>query len=321
MIIKIWGSRGSLPSSMPTEIIREKIRFAIAEALKIPGLTEDDLDEFIDTKLPFAIRGSYGSNTSCIEIKGGTHRVICDAGTGIRDMGNVYMRSGAIGGSADDKTFHIFMSHLHWDHTQGFPFFVPAYIPGVKIFVYGVHKDIEQAFRNQQIPVHFPVQLDEMNADIRFIQLDNKKTYEIAGFEVTPMKQNHPGDSYSYRFRKGAKTFIYSTDAEHKEESDSEMYPYLEFIKGADALIFDAQYSLLDAIDSKLNWGHSSNLTGVELAVKTGVKRLILFHSEHTYSDFQIEKFLSDTRKYLNLFDETSGLIIQTAYDGLEIEL
>jgi len=114
---------------------------------------------------------------------------------------------------------------------------------------------------------------------------------------------------------------VYSTDSEHKEDAEVEDYVFIEFFKNADLLIFDAQYTLLDAVDGKENWGHSSNLSAVELAVRSGVKRLCLFHSEHTYDDESLDQFLNDTREYLKIHDHTYPLKIYLAYDGLEMEL
>lgn len=321
MKIVFWGSRGSLPYSLTSSIIRSKVKSALSAAKDITFNSEEEIDEFIDNKLPVYTRGTYGCNTSCVELRGSEENVICDAGSGIRDFANYYMASGKLQGSEKEKTFHIFISHLHWDHKQGFPFFIPAYIPGCKINIYGLHEDLEKAFREQQEPPHFPVRLSEMNSEIKFHTLQPEKDYEVAGYTVCSKLQNHPGDSYGYLFEKDGKKFVYSTDAEHHEDSDSREYPFVKFYNDADLLVFDAQYSLRDAIDTKLNWGHSSNLTAVELAVKSRVKKLVLFHSEHTFNDEQLTKLLEDTRKYLKIHDENSDMEIITAYDGLEIDI
>jgi len=291
-----------------------------AQSFSLP--TDDAIKKFIHNELPFAVRGSYGGNTSCVEIRGLSEHVLCDAGTGLRDFGSHFLRTKKITGQNDvPDVFHIFVSHVHWDHIQGFPFFVPAFIPGNRVHIYGFHRELEKAFVNQQNAPCFPVPLRAMRADISFHVLEPDKSYDIAGINVTGIKQNHPGDSYGYCFRQDEKKVVYSTDSEHKENSTEDNYEFVEIFQDADLLIFDAQYSFLEAVDAKENWGHSSNIVGVELALRAGVRRLCLFHNEHTYDDEALDQFLSDTRKYLQLIDNSSPLKIYLAYDGLEIEI
>ena len=321
MRIYFWGTRGSLPASTTFKAIQEKIFKAISISRSHTLETEDAINAFIRNELPFSIRGSYGGNTSCVEIRGQEEFILCDAGTGLRDFGNHLLKSGEMRQRGSSPVFNIFISHPHWDHIQGFPFFVPAYIPGTRINIYGCHADLKKVFETQQSAPFFPVPLKVMSAEIVFHALEPGKTYDIAGLSVHGIKQNHPGDSYGYCFLKDGKKVVYSTDAEHKQDAEHEEYEFLEFFSKADLLIFDAQYSLADAIGGKENWGHSSNLVAVELAVKSGVKRLCLFHGEHSYDDEASDKFLEDTRKYLNLFEDAYPLEIDLAYDGLEIEV
>ena len=170
---------------------------------------------------------------------------------------------------------------------------------------------------NQQAAPFFPVPFRALGATINFHTLDPERPYEIAGFAVHMFRQNHPGGSYGYSFVRDGKKIVYSTDMEHGPEVQEEGYPFVDFFRGADLLIFDAQYSLADAIGPKETWGHSSNLLGVELAVRSGVKRLCLFHSEPTWEDEALDRFLAETREYLRIHDPASPLRIDLAYDGL----
>jgi phosphoribosyl 1,2-cyclic phosphodiesterase len=322
-----WGTRGSLPASYTSEIIRKKIFNAIKTSSSLNLYPNEKIGKFIDKGLinnptPFPAVCSYGSNTSCMEIDGGDDYIICDAGTGLRDFGNYVLKSSSQGGP-DNKTnvFNIFISHLHWDHIQGFPFFTPAFIPGKHVHIYGFHKELEQAFITQQEYPFFPIPLKSMNADIQFTLLEEGKEYEIAGFNVKGIKQNHPGGSYGYRFRKDGKSIVYSTDSEHKDDAYDEEYSFINFFKDADLLVFDAQYSFADAISAKENWGHSNNIVAVELSAKAGVKHLCIYHNEPTFDDEQLDEFLEDTRRYLRIYAETSPLTIDIAYDGMQVEL
>ena len=151
--------------------------------------------------------------------------------------------------------------------------------------------------------------------------MDCTQQYDIAGMTLKIIKQNHPGDSYGYRFERGGKSIIYSTDSEHMPDAYDDDYRFIPFFQDADLLVFDAQYNLTEHFHTKASWGHSSNMMGVELAVRSGVKKLCLFHNEHTVDDHQLEKFLKDTRRYLEIHDAASKLQIDLAYDGLELSV
>ena len=321
MRVYFWGTRGSLPASITSGAIEAKIVKAIRASRARALETDEAVEAFVHNELPFPVRASYGGNTSCVELGGADEYVLCDAGTGLRDFAFAYMKAKAGGQQNLPKVFHLLMSHPHWDHLQGFPFFTPAYLPGHRIHIYGGHADLESIFVRQQSEPCFPVPLAAMRADIRFHTLETGSEYDIAGMKVTCIRQNHPGDSYGYRFQKDGRIVVYSTDSEHKAGGREEHDRFLAFFSNADLLIFDAQYSFLDAVDTKENWGHSSNLLGVEMAVAAGVGRLCLFHNEHTFDDDALDRFLEDTRAYLKILDGSSRLKIDLAYDGLDIEL
>jgi phosphoribosyl 1,2-cyclic phosphodiesterase len=326
MRVHFWGTRGSLPASISSQTVQKKL-VKVLHAARGQDLQSDDrIEKFLissvsDKSLPFSATGTYGTNTSCIEIVGGNEYVICDAGTGIRDFGNHLLAPETKKSHPHPGVFNIFMSHLHWDHIQGFPFFTPAYIPGNVINIFGFHEELEHAFTMQQEFPFFPVPLTALAATINFKVLEPDKIYEIAGFKLTTKIQNHPGKSYGYRFEKDGKSVVYSTDSEHKSEAYEDGYPFLDFFRDADLLIFDSQYSLVDAISLKENWGHSSNIMAVELSTKAQVKRLCIFHNEPTFEDEALDKFLDDTRKYSAIYSESESLQIDLAYDGLEVEV
>ncbi len=311
MKVTIWGSTGSLPVALHAQDIRSKVVQAVKAAQGRTFASDKEIEAFI-AELPFAVGSTYGGNTSCVQVQNGEEYVLFDAGTGLRDFGLHVMQT-----NKSPCTMHIFMSHLHWDHIQGFPFFIPAFIKGNRINFYGCHEEIEHALRSQQQAPFFPVDLDYMQAERTFKRLEAGKEYEIAGFRVTIIEQFHPGVSYGYRLEKDGKTMVYSTDSEHKDIEDG----FLDFFRDADLLIFDAQYSLMDSLHTKENWGHSSNMLGVELAIEAGVKHLCLFHNEPTHGDETLDTVLDNTRKYAALHDDTYPLTVSLAYDGMVIDL
>ncbi|MDO9576396.1 MAG: MBL fold metallo-hydrolase [Candidatus Cloacimonadales bacterium] len=322
MKIHFWGTRGSLPNSITEKHIKEKLYNAIRKSRQYSLKNDQEIKYFVDKELTFSENGTFGSNTACVEIKDDElnnrapkEYLLCDAGAGLRDFGNSVLRDGLPG------IFHIFMSHLHWDHIQGFPFFVPAFIPGNIVNIYGCHKDLEDAFIYQQNFRHFPLQWKDMMGTIKFHVLELGKEYEIAGYKINSIQQNHPGCSYGYSFQKNGGKIVYSTDSEHNEASESADYLFLDFFRNADLLVFDAQYILSQNMDMKKDWGHSSGIIGVELALKSDVKQIVLFHNEPTYDDKILEKMLHDTRRYAQITSEEKELEIELAYDGLEIEI
>jgi len=213
------------------------------------GRRFDDKSEaarFVDSELNFAISGSFGGATSCVEIENGDGDfLICDMGSGLRPFG---LDSLARDRSNGRKVYNIFLSHLHWDHIMGFPFFAPAYDPGAEINIYGGHDEMEVALRRQQEFVSFPVPFDRLNAAIRFQTLETEKEYDVGGCTVTLLKQHHPNDSYGFRFERNGKSVVYSTDSEHKNENSAAEHEFVSFFRNADLVIVDTMYSLADAI-------------------------------------------------------------------------
>jgi len=213
------------------------------------------------------------------------------------------------------------MSHVHWDHIMGFPFFAPAYVRGNRIRIYGGHDMLEDAFRRQQAKPSFPVDFAVLGADIEFIRLEPGIAYDIAGMTVKLKLQRHAGDSYGYRFTSNGRTIVYSTDSEHKLGDPIEANSFVEFFRDADVVVFDAMYSLADAISVKADWGHSSNIVGVELCQMAGVHHLCLFHHEPANSDEAIERVLAETRRFEEISRTAKPLQVTAAYDGMEIDL
>jgi phosphoribosyl 1,2-cyclic phosphodiesterase len=218
-------------------------------------------------------------------------------------------------------TVNIFQSHVHWDHIMGFPFFGPAYVPGTKIRIHGVHDVLEHAFRLQQSPPCFPVTWEQLGASIEFVKLRADKPHKVGNVTVTPHLQLHGGDSYGYRFECDGKAVVYSTDSEHKLENRSEAEAFANFFRNADVVIFDAMYALAEAISVKADWGHSSNIVGVELCQMANAKHLVLFHHEPANNDATLEGLLKEARRFEELTRGDQALKVSAAYDGLEIDL
>lgn len=317
MLVRIWGCRGSLPVATNTSKLRARLIAALQAARGKTLGSKEEIIRFMDAELEFSVTHSFGGNTACVEIEsGGSDYVACDLGSGAREFGN---RALAAANPGKSDTFHFLVSHLHWDHIMGFPFFAPAYVAGNRIRIYGCHPNLAEGFVRQQQAPHFPVQLSQMAADIQFVQLEAGVSAEIAGFSVTPKLQQHSGDSYGYRFEQSGKSIVYSTDSEHKLEQTEHTQAFVEFFRDADLVLFDAMYSLTDTISVKEDWGHSSNIVGVELCQMAGAKHLCLFHHEPIYEDEQLETLWRDSQRLEEITRSGQPLRISSAFDGMEI--
>lgn len=315
MRVRFWGTRGSLPVALTSADVLDKLAAAVLAASGRTFASYGDAYAFVQRELP----QTFGGHTSCVELDtGGDEYCVCDMGSGARAFGaHVLARQGG-----RPATVHIFMSHMHWDHLMGFPFFGPAYVPRMRLRIYGCHEELERAFRLQQSPPGFPVRFEQLGASIEFIRLEANQTHEVAGLRVTPLLQRHSGDSYGYRFERGGRSVVYSTDSEHKLDDRAETERFVRFFKGADVVVFDAMYSLAEAVSVKADWGHSSNVVGVEMCQLAGVKHLVLFHHEPANDDAAIAALLRDARRLEELTrGARPALAVSAAFDGMEIEL
>ena len=317
--VRFWGTRGSLPVALTAAAVRAKLALTL-RGLRARALKSDaDIDRYLNG-LDFATVGTYGGHTSCVEIEtGGPDYVLCDLGSGARPFGQAAM---ARDGPANRRTYHVFLSHVHWDHIMGLPFFVPAYVPGNRIRVYGGHAELEAALRRQMDAPSFPVGFSVLRAEFEFVRLDPGVPHQIAGMTVHTLKQRHGGDSYGFRFEANGRTVVYSTDSEHRLEDPDESRRFVDFFRAADLVVFDAMYSLADAISVKADWGHSSNVVGVELCQLAGARHLCLFHHEPASDDAAIDAVLADTRRFEEITRRGGPpMQVSAAYDGMEIEL
>jgi phosphoribosyl 1,2-cyclic phosphodiesterase len=294
MKIKFWGVRGSIPT---------------------PGK---------DT-----VR--YGGNTSCIGLDGEDGTIIIfEAGTGIRMIGSKLAAMSPV-------EMHLFLSHTHWDHIHGFPFFAPAYIPKNVINIYGpphFDKSLRDIMAQQMVYSYFPVNSDELQARIKYTDL-KEETVSIGKLKVRSKLMNHPVTCFAYKVTEGSRSMVYTGDNEpyynfmasaamDDAETDEinmivneQNERNVEFIRGSDLLIAEAQYKHSE-YPSKVGWGHSTNIQVMELAIKADVKHLVIFHHEPTRTDDQIDEIIEETRIYYAKTGHT-GLKISAATEGEEI--
>ncbi len=318
MKIKFWGVRGSTPAPVKGYSIREKIRKALNYASPSDVLDEEAIERFIKS-LPFSLTHTYGGNTTCLEVRNKKNElIIIDAGTGIRDLGNQLLTEGFGNGQGSCS---LLFTHTHWDHIQGIPTFVPIYIPGNKFDFHFAGSDIEERIRYQQDTfAHFPMALNDMGGSKEFFAHAEDEAWELHGIKITAKLMRHPGGSYSYRLEEDGKIFIIATDAEFRLDDMDRIEEYIEYFSNADVLVFDTQYTFEEQLQ-KIDWGHSSASIATDLALKAGVKKLVLFHHDPSYDDDKLDEVYMRALRYREMMDphHESDLEILIGYEGLEI--
>ncbi|MBI4609903.1 MAG: cyclic nucleotide-binding domain-containing protein [Candidatus Rokubacteria bacterium] len=290
MVIRFWGTRGSVPA---------------------PG-----------RRTAF-----FGGNTNCVELRAEDGQVfIFDCGTGARPLGlDILSRGSTL------PPIHILVTHTHWDHIQGFPFFVPAYVPGGRLRVYGARgldRTLEGSLSGQMQHTYFPVQLENLRADIDFVELSEER-FNVGPYRVITQFLNHTAPTMGYRVEAGDMKVVYCTDHEpfwwtpsrpgspNRFEHPGERR-HLEFVAGAELLIHDAQYSD-EEYPAKRGWGHSTIEYVTDLAIRAGVKRLALFHHDPLHTDAWVRQQTERARRRARI--QGSNVEVFAAAEGLEIAL
>lgn len=280
MVIKFWGTRGSIPVS---------------------GLQNV----------------KYGGNTPCIEIKTDDgQRVIVDAGSGIRELGYQMLREGYKEGG---KSAILLLSHCHWDHIQGLPFFKPAYVRGNTFTIYGLRsffKSLESALVGQMKKPYFPSGFFEMGSEFNIIEIP-ECTVRHGQLKISTIYLNHPDETFGFRLDYKGKSFVYASDNEHIpcEEADDKL---IHFAEKADVLVHDTQFTWEEYFDGRVGWGHSVPEVALQSAQLAGVRQLLMFHHDPSHNDDFLDRMLEDCQ-YLN--NGQNNLVIEAARDYQEIHL
>lgn len=250
----------------------------------------------------------YGGNTSCVEIRGGDGELlIIDGGTGIRNLG--LSLTGEF--RAEPLAFNLLLTHFHWDHIQGIPFFLPFYNPSSKATIYSFPpKDqILERLQGQMTTPYFPVEFERLSGRIESQQVGGE-VLRFGELSVQSFPLNHPQGACGYRVESKGATVVYASDLEHGHPTLDRTVR--EFSEGADVLIYDAQYTP-DEYPARKGWGHSTWLEATRVAKDAGVKTLILFHHDPAHSDEKIDAEVEETRR---LFENSSA-----AREGWSLDL
>lgn len=318
MLIDLWGVRGSISAPMGNVEYRLKIREILHRSLQAGITNMEDIETFIE-KLPENLQYNYGGNTTCAAVTSSSGRLyILDCGTGIRTLGDILMKGPAGKGMAE---IHIFVTHTHWDHIQGIPFFKPLYIPGNVIHFHSGISDLEDRLCYQQTDRFFPKEFKAMEATKYFHLMDEGTVFTPEkNLKISCMRMKHPGGSMAYRFDENGKCFIFATDAEFTADYLETFTPAQNaFFSGSDLLVIDSQYTLDEAF-KKFDWGHTSYTMAINCAMKWKTVRLVLTHHEPAYYDEKLFTIKTNAIEHRNAMDEHVPEIIM-AREGLSLKI
>ncbi|MCC6806474.1 MAG: MBL fold metallo-hydrolase [Deltaproteobacteria bacterium] len=224
----------------------------------------------------------FGGNTACVEFRYGPDRVIFDAGTGLRELGQSL-------GQASNLELTVLLSHYHWDHLLGLPFFTPIFKPDTVLNIFGESKEgggPRDALMRQFTAPSFPVEFSTLPSKLNFFDVKPGDAFAVGGIKVTVGRLNHPNAAICYRAQAGKASVVYASDHEHDGQGDRGL---IDFCAGASALVYDAMYSN-SSYSTKKGWGHSTWEEAVRIAKAAKVKKLFLYHHDPLNDDKAMAK-------------------------------
>jgi len=287
--------------------------FSLVASVQLTPPT-NDIGSSVSVKIKYyGVRGSlpvsgadytmFGGNTTCCYLEAGDTRIVVDAGTGIRILGLDLMQSNL---PKTGGRMHMLFTHSHWDHIQGFPFFIPAFLPNVELEVYGETKtvpgldgndetwDIERILKMQQHFIYFPVGTKYMSSNKTYHNITPESRIDLGDVHVSCCALHHPNSTLAFRFDCGGKSFVFSTDVEHNDDMIERL---AKFAAGADVLAYDSQYTTAEYTAGKIGWGHSTYESGIQICKKGGVKNLHMIHHDPLHHDKTLLQIESDAQK------------------------
>jgi len=323
--MKYWGVRGSLPSS-PTPAqnaveLEATLRRFFQSGFSLPS----QIPEFL-AKSQMPDLGGYGTATTSVEVTTTQgSQIIIDCGSGIRNLGEQMMKGPAAQGKA---TIHIFLTHFHWDHLIGLPFFTPIFIPGNRVNFYAVQPELEAMIRGLFKRPYFPVAFESLGADLHFYPIQPRQPMLIDDITITPYQLDHPDPCWGFKVQSGGKSYAHCVDTEGIRNTREAMGADLPLYQGVDMMYFDAQYTLPELAE-KANWGHSAAQIGIDIAFRESIPHILFAHHDPGAPTSQIKALQHQTEEYVRWRRQqasTNRLTLPElkwafAHEGLEIKI
>lgn len=320
MKIKFWGVRGSIPSNLTPEAWTLHFQSLMRDFFKEGHNSIKEVSAFIQKKtLPYV--GGFGTATTCVQISDEEQFLIIDGGSGIKNLNDEFAKKGYL---KNRNEYHILLSHFHFDHILGIPFFSPHFMKGKKINYYSVQPEAETVIRQLFTKPTFPVTFENLEADIEFHTIRPYEKHIIEGFSVAAYKLDHPDPCYGFRIEKNNKVYAHAIDHESVRISAKDLGLDSQLFQDADLLYFDAQYSESD-METKKGWGHGTCDRGFEVATQFNVQQILFAHHDPD-ADLQT---LWNSKKNAEIVLNTKFKILNQnpdfkwdyAYEGQIIEL
>lgn len=294
MKMKIWGVRGSLPVPLEPQDIEKRLKAALEGFFEKGFRAKEDVELYL-SQLPQEKKGGYGGNTPSCEVFTENTSIIIDGGSGIRRKGYELMEGPCGKGKGE---IHLFMTHFHWDHIIGIPFFAPVFVPGNRIHVYSVQPDAQKTIRLLFTKPQFPISYEALGADFIFHTLEPRKPMQIGELIITPYRLDHPDPCWGYKITDGQRVLSYCVDTECTRASRKDLKDDLPLYQRVNTMIFDAQYTLMESI-VKGTWGHSAATMGLDIALREGIEKVVFTHHDPAADDDNVAKAQRQTNEYL----------------------
>jgi len=314
MKVKFWGVRGSLPSSATVAETKDRFVSLLTSFVNSGYKTVSDIEKFVHKLSPIDING-YGVATTCVEVSSDDKRLIIDGGSGIKYLSDEMLKQ-----PNDDNEYHILMTHFHFDHILGLPFFHPHFKAGAKIRYYAVQNECEDVIKSLFNKPVFPVGYDLLKSDIEFITLKPHQKVQINGFDVTPYLLDHPDPCYGFRVEKDGKSYGHAVDTEAVRVTEFALGEDAGLYKNVDLLFIDAQY-LEEMMTTKKGWGHGTFQRAFNLSHRLGVKQVFLAHYDPSDSYADIQGYKIKAQEVFERDFKNAKFIWNLAYESQEIEL
>lgn len=301
MKLTYYGVRGSVPRPLTGYEIYDRI----ASNVKGDSVSLKQLKSLAGKGLL-----SYGGNTSCVLLSQDDFDLIIDAGSGLRVASSHFL-------TKNSGPVHILLTHLHWDHIQGIPFFVPLFMQGREIHFHSCipAKTVKKALEQQGMEPYFPVPFGDLLSKTHFHEYNDKKQFKIGPFKVKSLELEHPQDTYAYKVSHGENSYVHMSDTEITFLKAAEKKKYANFLKDTSFVSFDSQFSSEEA-HKFATWGHSCADHFIDNFSNIGVKTLALFHHNPQLGEENVDKLFAQAKKHLKKVNPKSGMKVIAAIEG-----
>lgn len=316
MRIKFWGVRGSLPSSLSPQEWTKHIEELMYQFFDQGFQKKADIERFLQTRSVAAV-GGFGTATSCVEVIAQKRSLIIDGGSGLRNLSDHLAKQNQFD---PPNEYYFLMTHFHFDHILGLPFFAPHFSKGKKINYYIVQDEGEKVIRDMFKKPIFPVGFEHLEAQVTFHKIKPYKKIQINGFDVTPYLMDHPDPCYGFRVEHGGKVYAHAVDNEAIRTTKAQLGEDAGLFEKANLMFFDAQYDESD-MSMKKGWGHGTCDRGFEIARHFGVQQILFAHHDPSFSIEDID--VKQKKAEISFKEQFSDIKVRWdfAVEGQEIEI